>query len=204
MPRDGSMNVWAGRMWGRSIGLIQRMFLRRIVGMFGRIRRRWLGMGELGDRPWAVAAGIADVAVRCEVRAIKKYAEGTHDVFVKGVAAMSENTGIEQCWIDAWNDLFDIVGDADQSQINCLLPDGSIVDFGTCQGWLQESAYEGYCLKVEAGWVSGKRGIVVSRFRDQTSRSGWDTAFAGMAAQGDDRLLDTPTATEWEQTEWEW
>jgi antitoxin MazE len=35
-------------------------------------------------------------------------------------------------------------------------------------------------------------------------RSGWDHAFAAMAAAGDDRLLDAPTATDWEQTEWEW
>jgi hypothetical protein len=25
-----------------------------------------------------------------------------------------------------------------------------------------------------------------------------------MAQQGDDRLLDEPTATDWEQTEWDW
>jgi hypothetical protein len=117
---------------------------------------------------------------------------------------MASNTEIEMRWVDAWNDLFDIVGDEDRSRINCLLPDGAVVDFEGCQGWLQASAYEGYCLKVEAGWVNGKLGVVVSRFRDQTARSGWDTAFGAMAAQGDDRLLDDPTATEWEQTEWEW
>jgi hypothetical protein len=40
-----------------------------------------------------------------------------------------------------------------------------VVDLEGCQGWLQASAYEGYCLKVEAGWVNGKRGVVVSRFQ---------------------------------------
>jgi antitoxin MazE len=34
-------------------------------------------------------------------------------------------------------------------------------------------------------------------------RSGWDRAFAAMAAAGDDQLLDAPTATEWDHTEWE-
>jgi hypothetical protein len=75
---------------------------------------------------------------------------------------MASNTEIEMRWVDAWSDLVDIVGE-DQWQVNCLLPDGAVVDCETCQGWLQESAYEGYYVKVTAGWVNGKRGIVVSR-----------------------------------------
>ncbi len=35
-------------------------------------------------------------------------------------------------------------------------------------------------------------------------RAGWDDAFQRMAQQGDDRLLDEATATEWERTDWEW
>jgi hypothetical protein len=77
---------------------------------------------------------------------------------------MANNTEIEMRWIDAWNDLFDLVGE--RRQVNCLLPDGSVVDVATCQGWLQASAYEGYCLKVKAGWVNGKLGAIVSRFLD--------------------------------------
>ncbi len=34
-------------------------------------------------------------------------------------------------------------------------------------------------------------------------RHGWDTAFAAMAAQGDD-LLDETSTTDWDQVEWEW
>lgn len=74
---------------------------------------------------------------------------------------MTINTETEERWIEAWNDLFDIVGK--RWQVSCLLPDGSITDIETCKSWLQESAYEGYCLKVEEGWVKGKRGVVVSR-----------------------------------------
>ena len=77
---------------------------------------------------------------------------------------MTANTELEERWIEAWNNLFDIVGE--RWKVSCLLPDGSVVDFETCQGWLQDSAYEGYCLKVEEGWVEGERGIVASRFRD--------------------------------------
>ncbi|MBE9175464.1 AbrB/MazE/SpoVT family DNA-binding domain-containing protein [Synechocystis salina LEGE 06155] len=38
----------------------------------------------------------------------------------------------------------------------------------------------------------------------QSSRENWESAFREMARQGDDCLLDTPTATKWEQAEWEW
>lgn len=37
------------------------------------------------------------------------------------------------------------------------------------KGWLQESAYQGYCLRVKEGWVKGKHGIVVSRFKEGES-----------------------------------
>jgi antitoxin MazE len=35
-------------------------------------------------------------------------------------------------------------------------------------------------------------------------RLGWSDAFAEMAVQGDDALLDESLNTEWDQTEWEW
>lgn len=37
-----------------------------------------------------------------------------------------------------------------------------------------------------------------------TVREGWEEAFIKMAERGDDKLLDEPTATEWDKTEWEW
>jgi antitoxin MazE len=36
------------------------------------------------------------------------------------------------------------------------------------------------------------------------AREGWAEAFRDMAARGDDRLLDEPTPTKWEEVEWEW
>lgn len=36
------------------------------------------------------------------------------------------------------------------------------------------------------------------------SRIGWDKAFAVMAEQHDDMLLDHETTTEWDDQEWEW
>lgn len=36
------------------------------------------------------------------------------------------------------------------------------------------------------------------------SRQGWDAAFAQMAAQGDDKLLDPEATSSWDNLEWEW
>ena len=36
------------------------------------------------------------------------------------------------------------------------------------------------------------------------ARKGWNEAFSGMSAYGDDDLADAGLSTEWEQTEWEW
>lgn len=38
----------------------------------------------------------------------------------------------------------------------------------------------------------------------QKPRAGWEEAFAKMAEQHDDVLLDEVTATEWEELEWQW
>ena len=35
-------------------------------------------------------------------------------------------------------------------------------------------------------------------------RAGWGEAFREMATRGDDRLLDEPRGTRWDEKEWEW
>ncbi len=35
-------------------------------------------------------------------------------------------------------------------------------------------------------------------------RLGWEAQFEQMARQGDDRLLDEPIPTTWDEAEWEW
>lgn len=76
---------------------------------------------------------------------------------------MSRNSELEQRWVDAWNDLADIVGT--RWDVGCLLPDGNVVSVEDCKGWLQASAYEGWKIEVKAAWVLGKRGVVASRWR---------------------------------------
>jgi antitoxin MazE len=35
-------------------------------------------------------------------------------------------------------------------------------------------------------------------------RYGWEEQFKAMAQRGDDQLLDEPTATQWDRSEWKW
>jgi antitoxin MazE len=35
-------------------------------------------------------------------------------------------------------------------------------------------------------------------------RHGWENYFVAMAKQGDDRLLDEPVSTQWDEEEWTW
>lgn len=77
---------------------------------------------------------------------------------------MESNADVEMRWVDAWNDLYDIIGD--RGDVPCLLPDWSIVNSEECRGWLQDSVYAGYRVHVEAGWVGHRRGAVVQRWRE--------------------------------------
>ncbi|MEG3859093.1 AbrB/MazE/SpoVT family DNA-binding domain-containing protein [Microcoleus sp. herbarium12] len=49
--------------------------------------------------------------------------------------------------------------------------------------------------------VQGDRIVIRAALKP---RAGWDEAFAKMAEQHDDVLLDDVTATEWEELEWQW
>ena len=51
------------------------------------------------------------------------------------------NSETEMRWVDAWNELYDIV--RDRYDVPCELPDWSVVDVEACRGWLQESTYAG-------------------------------------------------------------
>jgi antitoxin MazE len=80
-----------------------------------------------------------------------------------------------------------------------------LVKIGNSQGIrLPKTLLEQSGIIGEVGIEVQLDGIMIRPIAPPPVRSGWDHAFAEMAAQGDDRLLDAPTATEWEQTEWEW
>jgi hypothetical protein len=75
---------------------------------------------------------------------------------------MVSNADLEMRWVDAWNDLYEIVG---REEMPCLLPDGTEVSVEACKGWLQDSVYEGYLVSVARGWVRGRPAVVVTRWR---------------------------------------
>lgn len=71
------------------------------------------------------------------------------------------NAEIEMLWVDAWNDMYDIVGK--REDYPCVLPDYSCVSAEECRGWLQDSVYEGFDVQVSRGWYQGRPAVVVSR-----------------------------------------
>ena len=71
---------------------------------------------------------------------------------------MVSNADIEQRWIDAWNDLLDLV--RGRGNVPCQLPDGSVVTVDGCKAWLQERAYEGQRVGVKSGWVEGRQAVI--------------------------------------------
>lgn len=83
---------------------------------------------------------------------------------------MESNADIEMRWVDAWNKLYEIIGDC--CDVPCQLPDWSVVDIEECKGWLQQSVYEGYQVSMEAGWVGHRKGVVVSRSRPMSDTDG--------------------------------
>ncbi len=82
---------------------------------------------------------------------------------------MATTAEIEMRWVAAWNDLCDLV--RDRHGVKCQLPDFTVVDVEECKGWLQTSAYEGYRVRVEAGRVLGKPGVIASRWKEEDEGS---------------------------------
>jgi hypothetical protein len=76
---------------------------------------------------------------------------------------MVSNADVEMRWVQAWSELYEIIGE--WPDIVCRLPDGQLVDVEVCKGWLQESVYHGWFVKVEEGQHNGTRIIVALRWR---------------------------------------
>jgi hypothetical protein len=74
---------------------------------------------------------------------------------------MTSNADIEMRWVEAWNEVYEIA--QQQRDIPCQLPGWTVVTLDDCLGWLQSSIYAGYIVRVKAGWVGHRRGIIVNR-----------------------------------------
>ena len=46
--------------------------------------------------------------------------------------------------------------------------------------------------------------LIIRSSKKKHPREGWEESFAEMAANKDDKLLDEPTPTQWDETEWDW
>ena len=79
--------------------------------------------------------------------------------------SVASNKDIEMRWVDAWNEVYDIIGPS--RVCPCQLPDWSVVSVDECLGWLQDSVYKGYPVTVEAGWVGHRRGVLAHRWRPE-------------------------------------
>jgi len=73
---------------------------------------------------------------------------------------MATNEDVEMRWVSAWSDLSEITGGS--PVFPCMLEDYTPVD----QSWLQNSAYDGWLVKVEAKKIHGKTIAFASRWRE--------------------------------------
>ena len=54
------------------------------------------------------------------------------------------NADTEVAWIDAWGDLYELTHRFNSYWL--VWPDGTGMDFDGLKHWLQQSAYQGYCV----------------------------------------------------------
>lgn len=78
---------------------------------------------------------------------------------------MPSKADIEMRWVNAWNELHEIVGTG--PDVPYQLPDYSVVGLEECKGWLQDSVYQGFEVQLKLGWIGHKKGVVVSRSRPE-------------------------------------
>jgi antitoxin MazE len=78
-----------------------------------------------------------------------------------------------------------------------------IVRIGNSQGIrIPKLLLERSNLPEEVELVAEDEQIIIRSARQP--RAGWADAFRLMAEHGDDKLLDAPAATRWDEDEWQW
>ncbi len=78
-----------------------------------------------------------------------------------------------------------------------------IIRIGNSHGIRIPKALLAACrLEDEVELVVEDEALVIRRAR--APREGWEEAFAEMSAAGEGGLLDPPTPTRWDESEWEW
>jgi len=78
---------------------------------------------------------------------------------------LGNNAALEARWVAAWSALAEL--NVREGVALCLFPDGQTVDAEACRAWLQDSVYDGWQVDVASGWVLGRPGVIVSRWKSE-------------------------------------
>ncbi len=69
---------------------------------------------------------------------------------------------MEEAWINAWNDLYTL--SRGRWDIIYITPDFTELSEEDAKGWLQSSAYQGFCVGVADVWHRGRKAIQLQRW----------------------------------------
>jgi antitoxin MazE len=79
-----------------------------------------------------------------------------------------------------------------------------IVQIGNSKGIRLPKSVLDICHFEDAVDLEIKQGMVILHSLQKKPRKDWDKVFKQMAIACDDRLLDQPYPTEWDESEWKW
>lgn len=79
-----------------------------------------------------------------------------------------------------------------------------IVQIGNSKGIRLPKYVLDICHFEDAVDLEIKKGMVILHSLQKTPRRNWSKAFKKMAAARDDQLLDQPSSTQWDESEWKW
>ena len=79
-----------------------------------------------------------------------------------------------------------------------------IVQIGNSKGIRLPKSVIEVCHFEDAVDLEIKEGMVILHSLQKKPRQDWGKAFKKLAKLGDDQLLDQPSTTEWDESEWQW
>ncbi len=70
------------------------------------------------------------------------------------------NSEQEMVWVDAWNDLYELIGKFPEGCI--LLPEFQEATKEEAKGWIQDSVYKGNRIEFKVDYFKGKESIYIN------------------------------------------
>ena len=71
------------------------------------------------------------------------------------------NLAQEDIWLDAWDDLYDLIKKYPKGYI--LIPEYTEVDLDTAQGWIQDAAYDSNRIIFSVTYFKGRESILINK-----------------------------------------